>query len=150
MQTLRAMQLTLCLLLASCNPFQSLTTEIDKVVPESEVAEITLLDEDRRLPPSARNVHLYFLQFQDPVLRIRFDVPLKDAKKFAEEQTGQKLKPGCPIGFFNDDAPKWWLKSCQKDALSASQTKSADPPVRKYLVVPKGSEATVWLETFSD
>lgn len=125
-----------------------MTTRIDKTLSAKEAAELELLSSGRKLPPSATDVRLHFVQFQDPFMRVRFDAPVAEARQFAESQTGQKLMPGCSSIVGPDPDPEWWLSSCPAGASFTSMTWSDDPPARTIVVVPNGATATVWLETF--
>lgn len=132
------------------DPFAAATTKMDMVVPADRIGEVELLASDRKLPKGATNVRLYFKQFQDPFLWVRFDAPLAEAVAFAEAQTGQSLEPGCRHLYLGDPPADWWIKTCPPGARSAAAFMSVDPPARHYLVVPHGAMATVWLETHRD
>jgi len=94
-------------------------------------------------------VWLDFIQFQDPFMRVRFLAPKDVALKFAVDQTGVELEPGCGL-FLMDDRLDWWLDECPEAALHTEMRRSDNPPARAYVVVPDGEMATVWLVTSSD
>jgi hypothetical protein len=151
--------LAACLLLACAgcdnvaemvDPFAAATTKKDMAVPADRIGEVELLASDRKLPEGATNVRLYFEQFQDPFLYVRFDAPLADARKFVKTQTGKELELRCDRSVIIDPPVDWWLRSCPANSESASSYRSEDPPARHYLIVPKGEMATVWLFTFRD
>lgn len=130
------------------NPFEAMTTTTDQDIAAKDIGQLELLASDRRLPPSARRVRIYFRQFQDPSLYVRFDAPLADARKFVETQTGKELELRCDRSVIIDPPADWWLQSCPANSESASSYRSEDPPARHYLIVPEGEMATVWLFTF--
>lgn len=138
--------LTLC----SCDPFASMTTKIDERVPDGEAGEIQLLSSEHRLPDSASNVRLYFLHFQDSILRIRFEAPRTQAVEFAEAYVGMPLQDGCGGFRFERANPDWWIADCPPGAVHAEQMFSDDPPARYVLMVADADRATVWIDSFGD
>ena len=140
--------IALTLLICGCDPFAAMTTEIDEKVPSDKVGQIDLLGSPEKLPANAAQVQMYFLQFQDPVLRIRFRLPIREAEAFVVRYIGQPLQNGCHGLDEPSGKPTWWLRACPPNARFAEQIFSDNPPARTAVIVPDGDFATVWIYTF--
>lgn len=133
----------------ACNPFDSLSTDEEIVVPDSEVAKIELLVPGRHLPRSARNVRMHLFHFQDTSLRIRFEAEAAEARAFAEQLLGTELSRTECVAM--SGAEDWWISEAELPRAVCGRDTLVDGdglPYVKVALIRSGSMATVWLHTF--
>jgi len=135
-------------LLAGCDPLSGLARNERFVIPDGDGPTLTLLDERRRLPKSARNISGHFRHFQDSTLALRFDAPLKDAKAFQIEILEGKGE-ACVLWRDEPEVDGWPSQlPANADCLEDKTVDEVEPSIT-VAIIPNGQTATVFVNTFT-
>lgn len=135
-------------LLGGCDPFASMTTDEDFVIPDGKGPTLELLTPKRRLPQSAFHIKGHLLQFQDPSLHVRFEAPAADAEAFlAAMMRGRGI--AC-YNWYPDAKTEFWPKAMPSGAQCRMDHTVSDLPSILVAISPHGATATVFVHTFSD
>lgn len=113
-------------------------------VPQELVGSVRLLGLDARLPASATDVWAHEASFLDAYQMLRFDAPLTDARAFARSLLGRDTVRGenPRIQAFGQDFP-WWIHNYPDGAEGGSISEGRTTV--KIILVPRGSQACVWM-----
>jgi hypothetical protein len=139
------------LLLAACDPFGNAGETVDRVVADGDINAVDLPMPDRQLPATARNIQVREWHWQGSSVRVRFDAPYDDARRFAEAVAGGPLRPGFDpwtesVGHWGgEDYPPWWPPSYPAGAAAGASRLAS--PFAKVLLLRHGPMATVWLDS---
>jgi len=133
--------------LSACNPLADLTLEENLTFADGDGPKVVLLIDDRRLPLSATNIRVRHTRFQDSFLTARFDAPLADARTFQAAILKGKGEQCSPI-WHRSDIEEWPLEfPAGAECLADTRHDDADPAIQ-VAIVPRGSEARVYVITF--
>jgi hypothetical protein len=125
----------------------------ETTVPQNEVARIELLVPERRLPRTARNVHLRYVRFQDDLMHVRFDADAAEARTFAREMLGRPLGRSASASISHSLDLDWWITAEQLRLAEVGEDTLANGdglPRSKIALIAAGDTARVWLITFAD
>lgn len=135
---------TLPLLLAACDPLGD-GDEGERIVPDGQGASVTLLTPARHLPGSATNIAVRKIGFQDPIVWVRFDAPLADARAFSVDMLGG---PGAACGWHG--GADGWPATLPKNATCGRRDAAGVRwPAIMVAVIPHGARAVVLVRTFT-
>lgn len=135
-------------LLAGCDPFSGIGINERITIPDGQGATVTLLDERRRLPKSATNISGHLRHFQDSILALRFDAPLRDAKAFQMRMLEGKGE-ACVLWRKEPEVEGWPAQLPENaDCLEDKTVDEVGPPIT-VAIIPNGQVATVFVSTFT-
>lgn len=122
-------------------------------VPKENVGRLRLLVSRRPLPANASNVQHAMYCGIDCIQFLRFDLPLADAHTFAAMVLrGEGLTTGLDPWARREMPPAitelpWWPRRFPSGFLGGSSRDASSPPA-DIVLVPRGTQATVWFRTF--
>jgi hypothetical protein len=129
-------------------------------LPAENVGKIWRGDSERRLPVGARNVFFHERCGMDCTWHVRFDLPIAEARAFARSlPLEHPLTPGAnpwganPWGVGSPVwegvlALGWWPRRFPANVEGGENMTANGHPAYQIAIVPRGSEATVWIRTF--
>jgi hypothetical protein len=144
------------LLLASCgDPFLSVCHSCVKGDPAqpvsaTEAAKIGLVYSGKRLPKSASNIYYAEECGIDCAQWIRFDVPIADARAFANGLLDVPIGTNkAPLADITGVPLKWWTSVTRGTAEQGGNEIGAKGQPIQIWLKPQGATATVWVFAFT-